>query len=240
MNNPPSPLRLLPTSSRLRRTGWRDRLINFLCLSLSLLGATVQGMNNPEKKLIEAAFRGDLKEAERLIAQGVSVEAKINFHMNPLISAARFGHEDMCKMLIENKASVVARDIIGQTPLIWAVRSGHEAVCRLLIDEQLKLARQNKAAIIAFLGIMRKRPEKLPCQMQKDIAQLIARQAFETVKRDKKPVIEQINRLGYDQPKDEWLAYIHQQMNLPYDMSVDFPGPNSNSEPDMKRAKISE
>lgn len=216
------------------------KVTNFLCLSLSLLGATAQGMNNPENKLIEAAFRGDLKEVERLIAQGVSVEVKNNFQMTPLIWAAKQGHDGVCKLLIQKKASVVARDIIGQTPLIWAVRSEHEAVCRLLLDEQLKLARQNKAAIVTFLGIVRKRPEKLPCQMQKDIAQLIARQAFETVKRDKEQVIEQINRLGYDQPKDKWLVYVKQQMNLPYALSPDSHVPNSNSEPDTKRSRIFE
>jgi len=187
--------------------------------------------------LMIAASNGYEGACKLLIVNRASIEAKNGFRMTPLIWAAGNGHEDVCKLLIENKASLVAKDTLRHTPLMCAGNNGHQAVCRLLIDVQLQLARQNKAAIVTFLGIVRKRRENLPCHMHYDVAKLIARQAFEMVYRDKVPVIEQINKLGYDQPKDEWLAYVHQQMNLPYDMAVDSAALNSNS-PSNKKTKI--
>jgi len=302
MNNPPSPFRLLPTSLKLRRTDLRDRITNILCITLLLLGATALGMNASGEQLLHAAELGNLKEVERLIKQGVSVEAKnrsgwtplllaassghnnvcrfliahnalvevknIN-GLSPLIVAATYGYEDVCELLIENKASVHvqnshgwtllllaarngheavskvllankavvdAKDSVGLTPLVCAAQEGHEAVCRLLIENgasmeekylkgrtslswaafyghdnvckcliniQLKPA---KATIITFLGIVKKRRGHLPCDIQKEIAQIIACNVFQLASRR---VIEQINT---DKPK--WLAYANCQMNL--------------------------
>ena len=282
---------MLSTSlSELRITGLRDRLINSLCLSLLLLGATALGMNPSYAKatedrllnreqLIEAAKSGNLAEVERLIAQGASVdakdnygwtplhwaaakgheavcklliannasvEAKNNYGLTPLHYAAGNGHEAMCKLLIENKASVdaknnhgwtplycaaangheaicklliankasvEAKNNIGSPPLYYAARNGHEAVCKLLIDMQLKVVRKNKAAIVTFLGIARKRAANLPCQMQKDVAIMIARQALETVQRDKQPTIIELNKIRNPILKAKLLAHVKQQMN---------------------------
>jgi hypothetical protein len=113
-----------------------NKITNFLCLNLLLLGATVLGMNNPDEQLLDAAHGGDLDEVEILIAQGASVNAKNESRWTPLIYAAMRGYEAVCKLLIEKNASVEAKDNDGRTPLIWAATMGHEAVCRLLIAKK--------------------------------------------------------------------------------------------------------
>jgi ankyrin repeat protein len=207
MNNPPSPLRLL----------WRDRLTNFLCLSLLLLGATVLGMDYTNarlgQELLNAAMHGNFQEVERLITHGVSVETKDTSERTPLIMAAWNGHEAVCRLLIEKNASVEAKDNYLGTSLVYAAEYDREAVCRLLIDVQLEEARKNKAAIVIFLGIVRKRRQNLPCYMQYDVAKMIAHQAFETVQRDRRAVIEQIKKIHTRSTKAQWLAYANKQMN---------------------------
>ncbi len=214
-----------------------NKVINFLCLILLLLGATAQGMDRLDNQLLNAVWDRKFKEVERLIALGASVEAKDCFGNTPMIWAAREGRVAICKLLIENKASVLARDRSGHTPLMCAAYAGHEAVGRFLIDEQLKLPRQNKAAIVTFLGIVRKRSKNLPCHMHYDVAQLIARQTLQLAKW---PVIEQVNHYWYNYSKDKWLAYVKQQMNSPYSTLVGSPASNANSESDTKCAKILE
>jgi ankyrin repeat protein len=110
-----------------------NKITNFLCLNLLLLGATVLGMNNPDEQLLDAAHGGDLDEVEILIAQGASVNAKNESRWTPLIYAAMRGYEAVCKLLIEKNASVEAKDNDGRTPLTWAARYDRMAVCKLLI-----------------------------------------------------------------------------------------------------------
>lgn len=81
-----------------------------------------------------------------------------------------------------------------------------------MIDLELESARKKKA-VKTFLGIARKRSKYLPCQMQKDIAQLIARQAYAIVYKSKRPVTEQINDIGDLDIRAKWLAYVNEQMN---------------------------
>lgn len=261
----------------------KNKITNFLCLSLLLLGATVMGMNNPEEQLRNAAESGNLEEVERLIALGAAIEAKDNEGRTPLRYAASNGHEAVCRLLIEKNAIVEAKDNSGRTSLMRAAQYGHEAVCRLLIankaaietkcnddggwtpllyashrghedvcrllienkaaiDEQdyygssalkfattwehegvysllivahLERAKKDRANIVQFLGIAKKRKQNFPREITNDVAKIIARQAFETVQQDKRSVIEQINRIDNLRKRAEWLAYIKQQMNSP-------------------------
>jgi ankyrin repeat protein len=190
-----------------------NKITNFLCLSLLLLGATVLGMNNPNEQLLFAAHRGDLGGVETLIAQGASVNMKDAIECGPLYYAALSGHGAVCKLLIKEKALVNAQSHIGWTPLRIASMNGREGVCKLLIDVQLEEARKDKAAIVTFLGIVKKRGKNLPCHMHYDVAKIIDRQAFEIVRQKNWSVIKQINKLK-DQAKTKWLAYVNQQMNL--------------------------
>jgi len=193
-----------------------NKITNFLCLSLLLLGATALGMDNPEKQLIWAVVDGKFGKVKELIAQDLSVEMKDVYGSTLLLLAAVNGHMHISELLIARGASVEARNPMGHTPLSWAAWNRQEGVCKLLIDLELKRERKYravKAAMATFLGIVRKRRENLPCQMQKDIAQLIARQALATVRKSKRSVTEQINDIANPENQAKWLAYANEQMN---------------------------
>lgn len=83
-----------------------NKITNFLCLSLLLLGATALGMNNPDEQLLDTARDGNFEEVKRLIEQSASIEVKDPFGSTLLILAAANGHEDICKLLIARGASV--------------------------------------------------------------------------------------------------------------------------------------
>ena len=217
-----------------------NKITNFLCLSLLLLGATVLGMNNPEIQLVAAAQSGDLEKVERLIELGVSVEAKEPCGSTPLILAANNGHEGVCRLLIENKASVEAKAMYGWTPLHGAANNGREAACRLLIENKASVEAKdndgltpliiaakwgqedvckllidvqvNKPAIVTFLGIVRKKGKNLPCHMHYDVSKIIACQVLQLAKW---PVIEQIKEIKNPEKRAKWLAYVDQQLNSP-------------------------
>ena len=194
-----------------------NKITNFLCLSLLLLGATALGMDNsPERQLISAVVNGKFEKVKELIAQDLSVEMKDVYGSTLLHLAAVNGHMHISELLIARGASVEARNDYGHTPLSWAAWNRQVGVCKLLIDLELKRERKYravKAAMATFLGIVRKRRENLPCQMQKDIAQLIARQALATVRKSKRLVIEQINDIANPENRAKWLAYANEQMN---------------------------
>jgi len=189
-----------------------NKVTNFLCLSLLLLGATAAGMNNPEEQLLGAARRGNLGEVKELIAQGASADLKDCLKCGPLYYAAMYGHVAVCKLLIDEKASIDAKSHIGWTPLNIASMNGREDVCRFLIDVELEPVIKDKAAIVTFLGIVRNRKRNLPCHMHYDVAKIIGRQAFVTVQQSKRSLIDQVNQLGA-RAKVQWLAYANKQMN---------------------------
>ena len=111
-----------------------NKITNFLGLSLLLLGATAFGMDTPEEQLVKAAERGQVEEVERLIAQGVSVEARDRYKCTPMHRAAQNGCDDACRLLLKEGASVKAKNNVGWTPLHWAALKGHRALCELLIE----------------------------------------------------------------------------------------------------------
>jgi ankyrin repeat protein len=200
MNNPSSLLR-------------HRKLTHVLYINLLLLSANALGMNKPEKQLIYAAKVDDLKNLARLIAQGVSIEAKDDFGRTPLICAVICGSAAACKLLIANKASLEAVDNDGKTPLMRTTRfykeairkpwlnsetiskgliNAEEAMGKVLIDAQLEPAMKKIAAIITILGIAKKRLIKLPCHMPYDIALIIVRKICELAPQNKRSVVDQI------------------------------------------------
>jgi len=160
-----------------------------------------------------AAKKGNWIMCGLLIANKASVDSKSPVGWTPLRIAAFNGKEDACRLLIANKASIDMKCIHGGTHLVCAARNDHEDVCRLLIDVELEPARKNKAAIVTFLGIVRKRKTNLPCYMHYDVAKIIDRMAFAIVRQKNRSVIEQINKLG--RAKAKWLAYLNQKLNEP-------------------------
>jgi ankyrin repeat protein len=84
--------------------------------------------------LFDAAGRGDLVVAEKLLGEGVGVDERARNDETPLIAAALADEAAMAEFLIAHGADVMARNKGGLTPLHAAAYSGSVAVAELLLD----------------------------------------------------------------------------------------------------------
>jgi ankyrin repeat protein len=84
--------------------------------------------------LHEAARRGDLKAAKKLLAAGADLTARDeHLQSTPLAWAARFGQIRMVKFLLRRGAPKrLPDDPEWATPRAWALRRGHPEIARLL------------------------------------------------------------------------------------------------------------
>ena len=67
--------------------------------------------------LHQAAEKGDVEEARRLIEQGAAVDARNKEKYTPLHTASLNGHAELSKLLIENGADIEARNAYGSRPI---------------------------------------------------------------------------------------------------------------------------
>ena len=84
--------------------------------------------------LHDAARKGDVEEAQRLLEAGADLMAR-DEHLSstPLAWAARFGQLEMIKFLLQRGApKTVPGEPEWATPLAWAERRGHDEIARLL------------------------------------------------------------------------------------------------------------
>ena len=96
--------------------------------------ATEEVAPTPEV-LFEACIKGNLEEIERLLGQGVDVNATDNFGMTALMYAADLGRTDIAGLLIDNGADVNAVDNYGRTALMHAIDNGHTETAKLLKEK---------------------------------------------------------------------------------------------------------
>jgi ankyrin repeat protein len=84
--------------------------------------------------LHEAARRGDVKEAKKLLKAGADLTARDeHLRSTPLAWAAKFGQLKMVKFLLGSGApKSLPDDPPWATPLAWAIRRGHDEIARLL------------------------------------------------------------------------------------------------------------
>jgi ankyrin repeat protein len=84
--------------------------------------------------LHEAARKGDVTEAKKLLDAGADLTARDeHLRSTPLAWAARFGQLEMVKFLLGHGAPKrLPDDPEWATPLAWATRRGHEEIARLL------------------------------------------------------------------------------------------------------------
>jgi ankyrin repeat protein len=84
--------------------------------------------------LHQAARRGDLKEAKKLLESGADLTARDDhLRSTPLAWAAKFGQLEMVKFLLKTGAPrSLPDDPSWATPLAWAVRRGHDEIAKLL------------------------------------------------------------------------------------------------------------
>jgi ankyrin repeat protein len=85
--------------------------------------------------LHEAARRGDVGEAKKLLESGADLTARDeHLRSTPLAWAAKFGQLAMVKFLLRRGApKSLPDDPPWATPLAWAVRRGHDKVAKLLV-----------------------------------------------------------------------------------------------------------
>ena len=192
------------------KSGWCDEVQRLIAQRVP-----VDVRNNDGRTpLMLAVQSGHIDVCKLLITNQASLEVKDGFGISPLNMAAIRGHEAVCRLLIESKASIDAGDSTGCTPLFNAVFCNHENTCKLLIDVQLEQARKNKAAIVTFLGIAKKRKQNFPSEIPFDVAQMIAREALKGVRQEKQHVIDQVHMMDKEK-QDRWLKYVNPQMNTP-------------------------
>jgi ankyrin repeat protein len=85
--------------------------------------------------LHEAARRGDVQKAKKLLDAGADLTARDeHLHSTPLAWAAKFGQLEMVKFLLDRGApKSLPDDPPWATPLAWAIRRGHDSVATLLV-----------------------------------------------------------------------------------------------------------
>jgi len=84
--------------------------------------------------LHEAARKGDVTEAKRLLDSGADLTARDeHIRSTPLAWAAKFGQLEMVKFLLQHGApKSLPDDPQWATPLAWAVKRGHDEIAKLL------------------------------------------------------------------------------------------------------------
>ncbi|AVP86977.1 hypothetical protein phytr_130 [Candidatus Phycorickettsia trachydisci] len=112
------------------------------------------------QELVICVRHGDKDEVERLLEEGVDINAKWRGNaLTPtaLHEVARFQRkkvknsadtnaekEDMVRYLIERGASVNIQDGIGATPLHYAVQNGSQSIVQYLIEHEAKIDTQDE------------------------------------------------------------------------------------------------
>jgi uncharacterized protein len=103
-------------------------LLFFLLTSVSYAGEL-------EDKLSQAADAGNVSEVNRLLEQGVEVNAQDNDGATALMLASQNGHLNVVKALLEKGADVNAKANEGETALMVACDRGHMEVVKALLDK---------------------------------------------------------------------------------------------------------
>ena len=108
------------------RTTWQPLLmvsvlVMILCTPFSGIGAT----KTVNKAFLDAAFSGDTKAVEALLAEGADVNVKDGIGFTALFGAARSGHTETVKLLLAKGADPnVKLPTSGTTALMYAALNG--------------------------------------------------------------------------------------------------------------------
>jgi uncharacterized protein len=93
------------------------------------------GQRELDRRLIAAAWDGDVRLARRLIEQGADVNAKDGTGQNAYLIATSEGHDELLELTLRNGAEPLARDRYDGTGVIRAAERGHADVVGRLVRE---------------------------------------------------------------------------------------------------------
>jgi ankyrin repeat protein len=114
---------------------WSLILVSLL-IGFTGLGASLAD-NDKTQAMIDAAWRGDAKEVERLLAEGADINKRGNRNRTALMLAAGKGHLEVVKLLLDKGAEVESKkDNGGLTALFFASVNdkGHPEIIKLLVS----------------------------------------------------------------------------------------------------------
>lgn len=86
-----------------------------------------------EQSLIAAAAKGDLAAVERLVHEGVSLDARDNRGRNALLAATHGNHVEVARVLIAAGADVNAKDDIEDSAFLYAGAEGRNEILKLTL-----------------------------------------------------------------------------------------------------------
>ena len=94
--------------------------------------------------LIAAAWKNDLDEAARLIAEGADVNAKDETFQSAYLIATSEGYVDLLRLTLEHGADTGSKDSYNGTGLIRAADRGHAEVIAILLRAGVEVDHINR------------------------------------------------------------------------------------------------
>lgn len=141
--------------------------VMFLALSLGLMG-TLSAPQKPQlsgasgEALLDAVARGGVANVRKLLAEGVSPDAKDGEGRSALLLAAQSGKVEIVDVLLQHGADPrAAEKSHGQTPVLAAGQAGHVEIVRLLLKKD---AEGTEAA--AWAGVYSDQPQVLQAALE--------------------------------------------------------------------------
>lgn len=158
-----------------------------------------------ETPLMMAAFEGDEKICELLIANHAIIETRNQTGSDALMIAARFGKTAVCKLLIAHGANVYGENYFRKNALVEAANAGHEETCRLLIKAMLRPTDEEQHIARVYLNALRKsHPE-----IGRDERRLLVETTLKDFRQQKKPKARaEIMKIQDGKLRDELLEYL--------------------------------
>ncbi len=130
MNKSLSPTEWLENKVSLPECLFICRCLLKLLVLVSLISMSAVSYADP---IHDAAKSGELEQVQRLVVQGVDVNAKAARDETPLIIAALAGNGEVVNYLLQRGADIDARSASGLTVLHAAAYAGHAGIVSLLV-----------------------------------------------------------------------------------------------------------
>ncbi len=116
----------------LKKHGAKNAAVQGIALAEFYSGTATKINLKDSVRLCWAASQGDVEEIERLVANGIDLDAADYDGRTAAHLAASEGHANVIQYLIDHGAQLIPKDRWGGTPLIDAHRHKHKKIIKLL------------------------------------------------------------------------------------------------------------